>query len=440
MAYDVPSGRSSSSSFPSGEPIRVQDGRLSVPDFPIIPFLEGDGTGPEIWRAARKVLDAAVRTAYGDRRRIVWKEVLAGEKALREVGRYLPEETLAAIAEHVVAIKGPLTTPVGEGFRSLNVALRQLLDLYACVRPVRHFPGVPSPLVRPERVNTVIFRENTEDVYAGLEWAAGSSEAEALLRFLGERLGVDPARFAVGTTAFGLKPISERRSKRLVRAAIRYALEYGRKSVTLVHKGNIMKFTEGGFRRWGYDVAEEEFGERVFTWREYERVKAEKGEAAAEELLAEAKASGRLIVKEAIADNAFQQLILRPEEMDVLATTNLNGDYLSDAAAALAGGLGMAPGANINYETGHAVFEATHGTAPKYAGKDVVNPSSVILSGEMMLRYLGWHEAADVLLRAMERTLAARIVTQDLGRHMDHATVVGTQAFGDALVRHMEGG
>jgi len=384
-------------------------------------------------------LDAAVRTAYGDRRKIVWKEVLAGEKALREAGTYLPEETLTAIAEHVVAIKGPLTTPVGEGFRSLNVALRQLLDLYACVRPVRYFPGVPSPLVRPERVNTVIFRENTEDVYAGLEWAAGTPEAEALRRFLGERLGVASDRFDAGTTAFGLKPISERRSKRLVRAAIRYALEYGRKSVTLVHKGNIMKFTEGGFRRWGYDVAEEEFGDRVFTWREYERVKAEKGEAAAEEILAEAKASGRLIVKEAIADNAFQQLILRPEEMDVLATTNLNGDYLSDAAAALAGGLGMAPGANINYETGHAVFEATHGTAPKYAGKDVVNPTSVILSGEMMLRYIGWHEAADVLLRAVEKTLAARIVTQDLGRHMDDATIVGTQAFGDALVRHMEG-
>ncbi|RKQ84653.1 isocitrate dehydrogenase (NADP) [Brockia lithotrophica] len=417
----------------------MRDGRLSVPDFPVIPFLEGDGTGPEIWRAARKVLDAAVRTAYGDRRKIVWKEVLAGEKALRETGTYLPEETLTAIAEHVVAIKGPLTTPVGEGFRSLNVALRQLLDLYACVRPVRYFPGVPSPLVRPERVNTVIFRENTEDVYAGLEWAAGTPEAEALRRFLGERLGVAPDRFDAGTTAFGLKPISERRSKRLVRAAIRYALEYGRKSVTLVHKGNIMKFTEGGFRRWGYEVAEEEFGDRVFTWREYERVKAEKGEAAAEELLAEAKASGRLIVKEAIADNAFQQLILRPEEMDVLATTNLNGDYLSDAAAALAGGLGMAPGANINYETGHAVFEATHGTAPKYAGKDVVNPTSVILSGEMMLRYIGWHEAADVLLRAVEKTLAARIVTQDLGRHMDDATIVGTQAFGDALVRHMEG-
>lgn len=437
MASDVSSAHPSS--LPAGEPIRVQDGRLSVPDFPVIPFLEGDGTGPEIWRAARKVLDAAVRTAYGDRRKIVWKEVLAGEKALREAGTYLPEETLTAIAEHVVAIKGPLTTPVGEGFRSLNVALRQLLDLYACVRPVRYFPGVPSPLVRPERVNTVIFRENTEDVYAGLEWAAGTPEAEALRRFLGERLGVAPDRFDAGTTAFGLKPISERRSKRLVRAAIRYGLEYGRKSVTLVHKGNIMKFTEGGFRRWGYDVAEEEFGDRVFTWREYERIKAEKGEAAAVELLAEAKASGRLIVKEAIADNAFQQLILRPEEMDVLATTNLNGDYLSDAAAALAGGLGMAPGANINYETGHAVFEATHGTAPKYAGKDVVNPTSVILSGEMMLRYIGWHEAADVLLRAVEKTLAARIVTQDLGRHMDDATIVGTQAFGDALVRHMEG-
>jgi len=437
VASDVSSAHPSS--LPAGEPIRVQDGRLSVPDFPVIPFLEGDGTGPEIWRAARKVLDAAVRTAYGDRRKIVWKEVLAGEKALREAGTYLPEETLTAIAEHVVAIKGPLTTPVGEGFRSLNVALRQLLDLYACVRPVRYFPGVPSPLVRPERVNTVIFRENTEDVYAGLEWAAGTPEAEALRRFLGERLGVAPDRFDAGTTAFGLKPISERRSKRLVRAAIRYGLEYGRKSVTLVHKGNIMKFTEGGFRRWGYDVAEEEFGDRVFTWREYERIKAEKGEAAAVELLAEAKASGRLIVKEAIADNAFQQLILRPEEMDVLATTNLNGDYLSDAAAALAGGLGMAPGANINYETGHAVFEATHGTAPKYAGKDVVNPTSVILSGEMMLRYIGWHEAADVLLRAVEKTLAARIVTQDLGRHMDDATIVGTQAFGDALVRHMEG-
>jgi len=424
---------------PSGASIRMKSGRLFVPDYPIIPFLEGDGTGPEIWTVTRKVLDISVRAAYGDRRQIVWKEVLAGEKAYRELGTYLPEETLEALTNHVVAIKGPLTTPVGEGFRSLNVALRQLLDLYACVRPVRYFSGVPSPLVRPERVNTVIFRENIEDVYAGLEWDAGTPEAEELRRFIVERLDISPDRFDVGTTAFGLKPISERRSKRLVRAAIRYALEYGRKSVTLVHKGNIMKFTEGGFRRWGYDVAEEEFGERVFTWREYERIKAEKGEATAEEFLAEAKGSGRLIVKEAIADNAFQQLILRPEGMDVLATTNLNGDYLSDAAAALAGGLGMAPGANINYETGHAVFEATHGTAPKYAGKDVVNPSSVILSGEMMLRYIGWHEAADVLLRAMERTLAARIVTQDLGRHMDDATIVGTQAFGDALVRHMGG-
>ncbi|MBT9281785.1 MAG: NADP-dependent isocitrate dehydrogenase [Hydrogenibacillus schlegelii] len=420
-----------------GEKITLRDGRLVVPDRPIIPFIEGDGTGPDIWRAASRVLDAAVEKAYGGRRKIVWFEIFAGEKAYRTFGEWLPDDTLAAIREYLVAIKGPLTTPVGGGIRSLNVALRQELDLYACVRPVRHFRGVPSPVKRPELVDMVVFRENTEDIYAGIEWPAGSPEVKKVLRFLREEMGVNKIRFPE-TSGLGIKPVSEEGSKRLVRAAIRYALENKRRSVTLVHKGNIMKFTEGAFRNWGYEVAEAEFGDRVFTWAAYDRIKAERGVEAANAAQQEALAQGKLLVKDVIADIFFQQALTRPDEFDVIATMNLNGDYISDALAAQVGGIGIAPGANINYETGHAVFEATHGTAPKYAGLDKVNPSSVILSGEMMLRYLGWHEAADLILDAMDRTIGEKIVTYDFARLMEGATEVKTSEFGDALIRNMQ--
>ncbi|KWX07282.1 isocitrate dehydrogenase [Hydrogenibacillus schlegelii] len=420
-----------------GEKITLRGGRLVVPDRPIIPFIEGDGTGPDIWRAASRVLDAAVEKAYGGRRKIVWFEIFAGEKAYRTFGEWLPDDTLTAIREYLVAIKGPLTTPVGGGIRSLNVALRQELDLYACVRPVRHFRGVPSPVRRPELVDMVVFRENTEDIYAGIEWPAGSPEVKKVLRFLQEEMGVNKIRFPE-TSGLGIKPVSEEGSKRLVRAAIRYALENKRRSVTLVHKGNIMKFTEGAFRNWGYEVAEAEFGDRVFTWAAYDRIKAERGVEAANAAQQEALAQGKLLVKDVIADIFFQQALTRPDEFDVIATMNLNGDYISDALAAQVGGIGIAPGANINYETGHAVFEATHGTAPKYAGLDKANPSSVILSGEMMLRYLGWHEAADLILDAMDRTIGEKIVTYDFARLMEGATEVKTSEFGDALIRNMQ--
>ncbi|HEY8484479.1 MAG TPA: NADP-dependent isocitrate dehydrogenase, partial [Longimicrobiales bacterium] len=356
-----------------GEPITLRDGKLQVPDQPIIPFIEGDGTGPDIWRAARRVFDAAVERAYGGRRRIVWFEVFAGEKAKNRFDTWLPEDTLRAIEYHLVAIKGPLTTPVGGGFRSLNVALRQKLDLYACVRPVRWFRGVPSPVKEPEKTDMVIFRENTEDIYAGIEYRAGSEEARRVIKFLQEQMGVTSIRFPE-TSAIGIKPISEEGSKRLVRAAIRYAQRHGRKSVTLVHKGNIMKFTEGGFRDWGYQLAKEEFGATELDGGPW------------------LKTPDGIVIKDVIADAFLQQILLRPAEYDVIATMNLNGDYISDALAAQVGGIGIAPGANINYDTGHAVFEATHGTAPKYAGQDKVNPGSVILSGEMMLRYMGWDE------------------------------------------------
>jgi len=401
-----------------GEPIRMEDGRLAVPDRPIIPFIEGDGTGPDIWRAARRVFDAAVERAYGGRRRIAWFEVFAGEKAYARFGEWLPEDTLRAIAYHLVAIKGPLTTPVGGGIRSLNVALRQRLDLYACVRPVRHFPGVPSPVRHPERVDMVVFRENTEDVYAGIEYPARSEPARALIAFLQERLGATSIRFPE-SSSIGIKPVSEEGSKRLVRAALAYAVRHGRRSVTLVHKGNIMKFTEGAFRDWGYEVARTEFGAEPLDGGPWLRL------------------PDGIVVKDAIADAFLQQILTRPEEFDVIATPNLNGDYISDALAAQVGGIGMAPGANINYATGHAVFEATHGTAPKYAGKDVVNPSSLILSGEMMFRYLGWTEAADLIVAALERTLAERRVTYDLHRLMEGATLVRTSEFGEAMVENM---
>ncbi len=401
-----------------GEPITVHDGALTVPDVPIIPFIEGDGTGPDIWRAARYVLDGAVRAAYGNRRRIAWFEVFAGEKAKERFDSWLPDDTLAAIQHYLVAIKGPLTTPVGGGFRSLNVTLRQQLDLYACVRPVRWFEGVPSPVKDPGAVDMVIFRENTEDIYAGIEFPARSDAARQLIVFLQDQLGVRNIRFPE-SSAIGIKPVSEEGSKRLIRAAIRYALAQGRRSVTLVHKGNIMKYTEGGFRDWGYQLAREEFG-------------AVDHEGGPWQVL-----PGGLIIKDVIADAMLQQVLTRPRDYDVIATLNLNGDYLSDALAAQVGGIGIAPGANINYVTGHAVFEATHGTAPKYAGKDMVNPGSVILSGEMMLRYLDWPEAADRIVGALSRTIEQQRVTYDFERLMPGATRLSTSAFGKALVENM---
>jgi len=420
----------------TGEKITIEGGKLRVPDHPIIPFIEGDGTGPDIWAAAKRVLDAAVEKAYGGKRKIAWFEVYAGEKAYKTFGTWLPEDTLTAIREYLVAIKGPLTTPVGGGIRSLNVALRQELDLYACVRPVRWFPGVPSPVKHPELVDMVIFRENTEDIYAGIEWPAGSEEVRKVIAFLQNEMGVKKIRFPE-TSGIGIKPVSKEGTQRLVRAAIEYALQHGRKSVTLVHKGNIMKFTEGAFKNWGYEVAEQEFGDKVFTWAQYDRIKAEHGVEAADKAQKEAEAAGKIIVKDVIADAFLQQILLRPAEYDVIATLNLNGDYISDALAAQVGGIGIAPGANINYVTGHAVFEATHGTAPKYAGLDKVNPSSVILSGEMMLRYLGWTEAADLIIKAMERTIANKTVTYDFARLMDGAKEVKCSEFGSLLIENM---
>jgi len=403
----------------AGKRIEWKDGVFAVPDEPIIPFIEGDGTGPDIWRAARRVFDAAVERASGGRRKVAWLEVLAGEKAHRETGEWLPQATLETIREHRIAIKGPLTTPVGGGIRSLNVALRQLLDLYACVRPVRYFPGVPSPMKAPEKLDVIIFRENLEDVYAGIEYRAGSPEAEKLRDFLITALG---AKVAPGS-ALGIKPMSEANSKRLVARAIRYAIERGRPSVTLVHKGNIMKFTEGAFRDWGYEVARERFGDRTVT-------EAEVGQSGG-------LPPGRVVIKDRIADAMFQQVLLRPEEYSVIATPNLNGDYLSDACAAQVGGLGMAPGANMG--DGYAVFEATHGTAPKYAGQDKVNPSSVILSGVMMFEELGWHDVARAIVRGIERAIQAGTVTYDLARQMHGAREVSTSGFADAIIHHLSG-
>jgi len=397
-----------------GEAITIHDGELVVPGRPIVPFIEGDGTGPDIWRATRMVLDAAVEKAYGGERRIAWMEVLAGEKALERTGEWLPEETLQALREFRVGIKGPLTTPVGGGIRSLNVTLRQVLDLYACIRPVRYIPGVPSPMRQPEKVDFVIFRENTEDVYAGIEWPAGSEEAERVRAFLREEIGVEVRE----GSGIGIKPISEFGSKRLVAAAIRYALRHRRRSVTLVHKGNIMKFTEGAFRDWGYEVAREQFGDRIVLESE-----------------ATGPRDGRLLINDRIADAMFQQILLRPDEYDVLATPNLNGDYLSDAAAAQVGGLGMAPGANIGDEV--AVFEATHGTAPRYANQNRINPGSLILSGVMMLQHLGWNEAADLVEQGIRGAIQARTVTYDLERQMQGAKLVSTSGFAESIIHHM---
>jgi isocitrate dehydrogenase len=415
-----------------GQRITIQDGRLQVPDQPIIGFIEGDGTGPDIWRAAQPVLDAAVAKAYGGRRRIVWVELYAGEKANQVYGEpiWLPQETLEFIREYLVAIKGPLTTPVGGGIRSINVALRQELDLYACVRPVRWFQGVPSPVKHPELVNMVIFRENTEDIYAGIEWPAGSEEVRKVLDFLKREFPQAYAKIRFPeTSGLGLKPISKEGTERLVEAAIEYAIKEDLPSVTLVHKGNIMKFTEGAFREWGYALAREKYGATPLDGGPWH-------------VLKNPRTGREIVIKDMIADNFLQQILLRPDEYSVIATMNLNGDYLSDALAAQVGGIGIAPGANINYKTGHAVFEATHGTAPKYAGQDKVNPSSVILSGEMMLRYLGWNEAADLILRAMERTIGKGLVTYDFHRLLvaegKPATLLRTSEFGQALIQHMD--
>lgn len=406
-----------------GEKIKYSNGKLLVSDNPIIPFIEGDGTGPDIWRASKLVIDTAVQKAYGGKRNIEWFEVYAGEKANKVYGRevWLPDDTLKAIGEYVVAIKGPLTTPVGGGIRSLNVALRQMLDLYVCLRPVRYFEGVPSPVKRPELINMVIFRENTEDIYAGIEWRAGTPEAAKVVKWLMTEMGVKKIRFPE-TSSIGIKPVSEEGSKRLIRAAIDYALVNNRKSVTLVHKGNIMKYTEGGFRDWGYELAKKEFRDKIVTWEEVQQG---------------SPTDGKLLIKDAIADNFLQQILTRPAEYDVIATLNLNGDYISDALAAQVGGIGIAPGANINYTNGYAIFEATHGTAPKYSNQDKVNPGSVILSGMLMLEYLGWNEAAELIVKGMENTIKEKVVTYDFARLMEGAKEVKTSEFAKAIVKNM---
>jgi isocitrate dehydrogenase len=445
-------------------------GRLQVPDAPVLPFIEGDGTGPDIWRASVRVFDAAVAGAYGGKRRITWKEVLAGEKAFNQTGSWLPDETLDAFRSYRVGIKGPLTTPIGGGIRSLNVALRQLLDLYVCLRPVRYFAGVPSPVKRPELVDMVIFRENTEDIYAGVEWAAGTADAKKLIDFLRDEMGVTKIRFP-DTSGIGIKPVSSEGTERLVRAAIEYALAHKRKSVTLVHKGNIMKFTEGAFRDWGYALATRAYRGQCVTEREswilgnkeakpslsvtenaklvdpgYDMMTPEQQGKVKQEIEAalalwpthgEGKWKKLLLIRDSIADITLQQVLTRPKDFDVIATPNLNGDYLSDALAAQVGGIGIAPGGNINYATGHAIFEATHGTAPKYANLDQVNPGSLVLSGEMMLRYLGWNEAADAIIRGMDGAIAAKTVTYDFHRQMDGAKLLKCSEFADAIIRQM---
>ncbi|MCM3131600.1 NADP-dependent isocitrate dehydrogenase [Paenibacillus polysaccharolyticus] len=419
-----------------GEKIQIDNGTLQVPNNPIIPFIEGDGTGRDIWKASVRVLDAAVEKAYNGTKKIAWYEVFAGEKAFNTYGEWLPNDTLEAIREYIVAIKGPLTTPIGGGIRSLNVALRQELDLYTCLRPVRYFNGVPSPVKRPELVDMVIFRENTEDIYAGIEYAEGSEEVKKVIQFLQQEMGANKIRFPE-TSGIGIKPVSSEGSKRLVRAAVQYAIDHNRKSVTLVHKGNIMKFTEGAFKNWGYEVAEEEFGDKVFTWAQYDVIKEKDGADAANAAQKAAEDAGKIIVKDAIADIALQQVLTRPAEFDVIATLNLNGDYLSDALAAQVGGIGIAPGANINYVTGHAIFEATHGTAPKYADKDVVNPGSVILSGVMLLEHLGWQEAANLIYKGMETSINNKTVTYDFARLMDGATEVKCSEFADQIISNL---
>ncbi len=412
------------------------NGKLNVPDNPIIPFIEGDGIGPEIWRVAEKVFDTAVEKAYDGKRKIEWKEILAGEKAFNKTGEWLPADTLQVAKEYIVSIKGPLTTPIGGGIRSLNVAMRQDLDLYACVRPVKWFKGVPSPVVNPQDVDMVIFRENTEDIYAGIEWKAGSAEAKKFEKFLIEEMGVKNVRFP-GDSSYGVKPVSSEGTKRLVRAAIDHALENNLPSVTLVHKGNIMKFTEGGFKTWGYEVARQEYGDKTFTWDEWDQLKKDHGEAHANEVQRKALHEGKLLVKDCIADNFLQQILIAPKDFSVVATLNLNGDYISDALAAEVGGIGIAPGANINYKTGYAVFEATHGTAPKFAGTDSMNPSSVILSGCMLLEYIGWKEAAELITDALQATIMRKRVTIDFYNLMQGATLLRTSEFGEEIISNM---
>ncbi len=421
-----------------GAKITNVDGKLSVPANPIIPFIEGDGIGPDCWRAAVRVLDASVAKAYDGARQIHWMEVYAGGKAHELTGNWLPDETIDACREYFVSIKGPLTTPIGGGIRSLNVAMRQLLDLYVCLRPVRWFAGVPSPIKRPELVDMVIFRENSEDIYAGIEFEQGTDDNNRFLALLKEHFpqAFDKIRFPE-SSGMGIKPVSREGTERLMRSAIEYAIANGRKSVTLVHKGNIMKFTEGAFRNWGYALAEREFADQTYTWEQWERTVADKGEQGANDEQAAALKSGKILIKDAIADITLQQVLTRPKEFDIIAAMNLNGDYLSDALAAQVGGIGIAPGGNINYITGHAVFEATHGTAPKYANQDKVNPGSVLLSGEMMLRYMGWTEAADLIIGAMDRTIEQKTVTYDFARLMPDAKEVKCSEFGDALIANM---
>jgi isocitrate dehydrogenase len=442
---------------PAGGKITIKDGKIQCPDNPVIPFIRGDGTGPDIWAASERVFDASVQKAYGGSRKIAWFEVFAGEAAKQRFDTWLPDDTVGAFREYLVGIKGPLTTPVGGGIRSLNVALRQLLDLYVCLRPVQWFEGVPSPVLHPEKVNMVIFRENTEDIYAGIEFKAGSPEATKLLQFIETEFPKDFAKIRFGSESalkgflgfepglgkvevevgIGIKPVSRLGTSRLVAAAIRYAIAQKRKSVTLVHKGNIMKFTEGSFRDWGYELADTLFAEETYSWARWEKTKSEKGEGAANEELQAAQRSGKIIVKDAIADITLQQVLTRPDDFDVIATLNLNGDYLSDALAAQVGGIGIAPGGNINYHTGHAIFEATHGTAPKYANLDRVNPGSVVLSGEMMLRHLGWGEAADLILKGLNGAIASKRVTYDFARLMTGATEIKCSEFGDNIIEHM---
>ncbi|HVJ88213.1 MAG TPA: NADP-dependent isocitrate dehydrogenase [Labilithrix sp.] len=427
------------SAAPNGQPITMGPGnKLEVPDNPIIPFIEGDGTGRDIWRASVRVFDAAVEKAYGGKKKIAWHEVLAGEKAFKQTNNWLPDQTIEDFKKYLVGIKGPLTTPIGGGIRSLNVALRQLLDLYVCLRPVRWFQGVPSPVKRPGDVDMVIFRENTEDIYAGIEWEAKSPEVQKVLGFIEKEFPKDfkKIRFP-GTAGLGLKPVSSEGTERLVRSALEYAVTNKRKSVTFVHKGNIMKFTEGAFMKWGYALAEKEFGDKVYTWGQWEMTKEAKGEEAANAEQKAELAKGKILVKDAIADITLQQVLTRAKEFDVIATLNLNGDYLSDALAAQVGGIGIAPGGNINYVTGHAIFEATHGTAPKYADLDKVNPGSVVLSGEMMLRHMGWFEAADLIIKGMDGAIASKKVTYDYARLMEGATEVKCSEFGSNIIAHM---
>ena len=418
------------------EKIQIKNGQIITPDFPVIPYIEGDGIGKDIWNVSQRIFDAAVQKNFQDKRKVQWKEIYAGEKAYNKFSSWLPQETLDTIREYHIAIKGPLTTPVGGGIRSLNVSLRQELDLYACVRPIQWFSGVPSPIVHPEWVDMIIFRENTEDIYAGIEWMSKTEDVKKVIDFIQDEMKVNKIRFPE-SSSIGLKPISKEGTERLVSSAIRYAIEHNRRSVTLVHKGNIMKFTEGAFKNWGYALAEDKFKEHVFTWLEYDRISEKEGKERANDIQNEAIENGKVIIKDMIADAFLQQILTRPSEYDVVATMNLNGDYISDAGAALVGGIGIAPGANINYETGHAIFEATHGTAPKYAGMDKVNPSSVVLSGAMMFEHLGWAEVSDIIKSAMAKTIKAKQVTYDFHRLMEGAEKLSCSEFGNKIIQNM---